>query len=206
MQSKRNLARRKVFEEIENKKLWGDSHLSGWGSTVEVTKVTREVIVNVVKQYNIKSMVDVACGDFKWMPLALKEIKNDFKYIGCDIVPALVDKNSKEFPQYEFYVKDFVVDKLPQCDLIFCRDALQHLTIADIQDALKNFSESGAKYLLVTTHLRRYGWRNGEDIKVGKCRDRNLLLKPFNLPDPMVIYSEQYEHKFLGLWKLPFEK
>jgi len=88
--------------------------------------------------------------------------------------------------------------------LIFCRDVLQHITVADIKDALKKFSASGAKYLLATTHLRRYGWRNSRDIKVGKCRDRNLMYEPFNLPNPLVIYSEEYGNKFLGLWKLPF--
>jgi hypothetical protein len=203
---KRNIARKNAFVEIESKKLWGDEHLSGWGSTTEVTKITREIIIEVINRYDINSMTDVACGDFRWMPLALKEIKKDFKYTGCDIVPALIEKNSKEYPQYNFFVKDFVIDKIPECDLIFCRDALQHITVADIKDALYNFSNSGAKYLIATTHLRRFGWRNGRDIKVGKCRDRNLLLKPFNLPDPLIIFSEQYEHKFLGLWKLPFDK
>jgi hypothetical protein len=202
---KRTLARRNAFVEIERDKLWGDSHTSGWGSTIDVTKITREIILNVIKQYNINSMVDVACGDFVWMPLVLQELKSDFKYVGCDIVPALIKHHSTSYAQYEFLVRDFVVDKLPHCDLIFCRDVLQHLTVADIKDALQNFSLSGSKYLLATTHLRRYGWKNGRDCRVGKCRDRNILLAPFNLPDPIAIFSEQNEGKYLGLWKLPFE-
>jgi hypothetical protein len=203
---KRSVLRKEAFIEIESKKLWGDEHASGWGSTIEVTRITREIILNVIRRYNIQSMVDAACGDFKWMPLVLEELGKDFIYTGCDIVPALIEKNSTAYPQYKFAVKDFVTEKLPVSDLIFCRDVLQHLTIQDIKDALKNFSESGSKYLLATTHIRRYGWKNKRDCKVGKCRDRNIMLPPFNLPNPLVIYSEQNENKFLGLWKLPFEK
>lgn len=203
-EDKRNNARKEAFIEVEKNKLWGDEHLSGWGSTIEVTKVTREIIEKVVKEHGIKSMVDVACGDFKWMPLVIEQLHKDFKYTGCDIVPALIEKNSNAYPLYEFKVNDFVKDGVPEAELIFCRDVLQHITVADIKDALKKFSASGAKYLLATTHLRRYGWRNGRDIKVGKCRDRNLMYEPFNLPNPLIIYSEEYGNKFLGLWKLPF--
>ena len=203
---KRNQARKEAFIEVEKNKLWGDEHLSGWGSTIEVTKVTREIIEKVVNDYGIKSMVGAACGDFRWMPLVLGKLPEGFIYTGCDIVPALIEKNSNAYPQYKFKVNDFVKDGVPVADLIFCRDALQHITVDDIKDALEGFSKSGAKYLLATTHLRRYGWRNGRDIKVGKCRDRNLIYEPFNLPNPLVIYSEQYENKFLGLWKLPFNE
>jgi hypothetical protein len=42
--------------------------------------------------------------------------------------------------------------------------------------------------------------------KTGRCRDCNLMVAPFNIPNPLVIYSEQYvgQDKFLGLWSLPF--
>lgn len=84
-----------------------------------------------------------------------------------------------------------VVDQLPPCDLIVCRDALQSLPVPDIKKALETFSRSEAKYLLCSIQLRRFGWRNGREMRVGRCRDRNLLLDPFNLADPIAIYSEQ---------------
>jgi len=152
-------------------------------------------------------MLDVACGDFAWMPFVLEQAPEGFKYVGCDIVPALIERNAAAHPRYEFKVLDFVTDPLPSCDLIFCRDALQHLPVADIKRALKNFSESGAGYLLASTHLRRFGWRNARECRAGQCRDRNLLLKPFSLPDPIAVFAEQDgSHKFLGLWKLPFQE
>lgn len=197
--------RSKAFIKIENERRWGKEHASGWGSTVSYTNLTREIIEDVVRNYNIQSMLDAACGDFAWMPLVLKKLPLKFKYIGCDIVPNLINANITAHPEIEFKLLDFVSDSLPICDLIFCRDALQHLPLTDIKNALLNFSNSGASFLLASTHLRRYGWKNGRENRVGQCRDRNLLLKPFSLPDPIAVYSEQDEsHKFLGLWKLPF--
>ncbi len=207
LEDKKDKKRQEVFIEIEKTHLWGEAdNPSGEGSSVEVTKITREILLKVVTDYNISSMVDVACGDFKWMPIVLEQLPKSFKYIGQDIVPKLVEKNTAEYPQYEFKVSDFVRDDLPIVDMIFCRDVLQHLPIPDIKLALKNFSKSGAKYLLTTTHLRRTGWRNYRYIKVGGCTNRNLLLKPFSLPDPLIIYCEQFGDKFLGLWKLPLFK
>lgn len=198
--------RKNVFVNVEKEKRWGDSHASGWGSTIEYTIVTQSIVNTVIEQYNIKSMFDASCGDFAWMPLVIQKQSAEFKYIGSDIVPELINRHKIKYPQYEFRNLDFVTDELPKCDLIFSRDALQHLPIGDIKKALLNFSKSDAKYLLASTHLRRFGWRNSRECRVGQCRDRNLLLKPFNLPDPILVFSEQDEsHKFLGLWKLPFE-
>ena len=140
------------------------------------------------------------------MPLLLEQFAGKVSYVGCDIVESLVKDHAEKYPRYEFRSIDFVVDEIPKAELIICRDALQHRPLPDIKTALKNFSASGAKYLLTTTHIRRFGFRNGRNIRPGRCRDRNLLMTPFNLPDPIVIYSEKYpdQHKFLGLWELPF--
>lgn len=197
--------RRRAFATIERERRWGDSHASGWGSSGARTKQPQAIVAHVIKQFGFRSMLDVACGDFAWMPPVLQQVPDGFKYVGCDIVPALIDRNTAAHPQYEFRVLDFVIDTLPSCDLIFCRDALQHLPVADIKKALQNFSGSGAGYLLASTHLRTFGWRNARECRAGQCRDRNLLLKPFGLPDPIAIFSEQdASHKFLALWKLPF--
>lgn len=194
------------FNTIYDEKRWGDENLSGGGSSIEFTKNTREVIYKIIKDFNCNSMLDVACGDFKWMPNLLQRLEPNFKYIGCDIVQNLIEQHKSLYPQYDFYQLDFVKDKLPACDLIICRDALQHLPIDDIKEALQNFSNSEAKYLLATTHIRYPKWKNKRDIRVGQCRDRNLLLEPFGLEDPIVIYSDsQISHKFLGLWELPLK-
>jgi hypothetical protein len=199
-------ARREAFIRIAREERWGESHLSGGGSTIEYTRMTQDILEKVIREYNINSMLDAGCGDFTWMPSVLDRLRREFRYVGIDIVPGIIERLAKEHPQYEFKVVDFVVDELPQCDLIFCRDVIQHLPIKEAIRVLGNFSRSGAKYLLTTTHLRRFGWRNARDKRVGQCHDRNLLLKPFRLADPIAIFSEiDPGHKFLGLWELPLE-
>jgi 2-polyprenyl-3-methyl-5-hydroxy-6-metoxy-1,4-benzoquinol methylase len=199
-------ARKEAFTAIYKNHYWGKENLSGDGSSLDATKHTREIILKVIKEHNINSIVDVACGDFVWMPLVLEKMAADFRYTGCDIVESLISAHKEKYPQYGFQSLDFVEGKIPPGEMIICRDVLQHLQVEDIKKALANFSESGAKYLLATTHIRRFGIRNRRNMKTGRCRDRNLLVAPFELPNPLVIYSEQYvgQDKFLGLWELPF--
>ena len=196
--------RRKAFSRIAEEGRWGGEFSSGAGSTVEYTEHARRTLRRVIEWFDMKSMLDVACGDFGWMPLVLKEAPEGFRYVGGDIVPELVERARAACPEHEFLVLDFVSDDLPRCDLIFCRDVLQHLPVADIQKALRNFSRSGAKYLLATTYVRCFGRRNARGKRAGQCCDRNLMLRPFNLADPIAIFAEQDPiHKFLGLWELP---
>jgi SAM-dependent methyltransferase len=192
-----------AFSRIALEQRWGDV-LSGTGSTLDATDSARRIIAQVIRDYRIASLLDVPCGDFGWMPRVLDDCDPGLRYVGCDIVPELVQRNARAHPQHDFRVIDFVRDELPVADLIVCRDALQHLPVPAIQQALQNFSRSGCSYLLATTHLRRTGYRNGQPCRPGSCRDRNLMLPPFNLPDPLVIFSERTDRKFLGLWPLPF--
>lgn len=199
-------SRRKAFELIYEEGYWGQDVKSGGGSTLEATKVTREIILKIIKDYNIKSIVDVACGDLTWMPLVLEELEGSVKYTGCDIVESLITEHKEKHPQYNFQFLDFVEEKIPDGELIICREALQHLPVKAIKQALHNFSNSSAKYLLATTYLRTSVFRNKRNIRPGRCRNRNLLIEPFILPNPLVIYSEESENrdKFIGLWSLPF--
>ena len=70
---------------------WPESK-SGPGSTMEETDIIRQEIKHLVKIKEIKSVVDVPCGDFNWM----KDIVYSFeKYTGCDIVPEMIQDNQK---------------------------------------------------------------------------------------------------------------
>ena len=200
-------SRKEAFELIYEEEYWGQNVKSGGGSTLEATQVTRKIMLKIIKDYDIKSIVDVACGDLTWMPLVLDELKGSAKFTGCDIVESLITEHKKKYPQYSFKHLDFVEDNIPEGELIICREALQHLPIKDIKQALKKFSASGAKYLLATTYLRTSVFKNKRDIRPGRCRNRNLIIEPFNLPNPLVIYSEELKgsDKFIGLWSLPFD-
>jgi hypothetical protein len=201
--------RQSAFEKIYKDAYWGTKHLSGAGSTLDSTKFVRNIIEKIVVDYQIRTLVDVACGDMVWMPLVVDGIRGrgiELDYLGCDIVDSLIVQHQRTYPNLRFQHLDFVDGEIPKADLIICREALQHLPVRDIISALRNFSSSGAKYLLATIHLRRAGIGNWLSGKTGRCRNRNLLLAPFSLPNPLCIFPEELgeKDKFIALWQLPF--
>jgi hypothetical protein len=59
---------KEVFSNIYDTYGFGseESH-SGHGSTLIQTENIRDEIKKIVKEKNIKSVVDIPCGDFNWM-------------------------------------------------------------------------------------------------------------------------------------------
>ena len=57
-----------VFLEIKNKRFWNSSEsISGYGSTIDNTFITRKAIQDIINLYNIKTILDIPCGDYNWM-------------------------------------------------------------------------------------------------------------------------------------------
>ncbi|MFT3686254.1 MAG: class I SAM-dependent methyltransferase [Phycisphaerales bacterium] len=182
----------------------------GAGSTMAQTKIAREVVARVVREYGVKSMLDAPCGDLNWMkhvPLP------GVRYIGGDVVEKMVEENRTQFggptPEggsREFVVLDIIKQVPPKADLILCRDFLVHMREADVKKALANFSASGASYLLATTFPATAA---NTDLKFpGEWRAINLQAAPFSLPQPLMIVDEECpdangRSKSLALWKLP---
>lgn len=128
-----------------------------------------------------------------WMPLVLDEVarsKPDFKYLGLDIARPVIDANKVTFrdkANWQFDVKDMTADPLPRgFDLVYCRDALQHLECPLIVAALQNICLSGAKYLLVGS----YASKENINISNGAYFPINLRLPPFSLPEPLAVLTE----------------
>ena len=139
-----------IFTEIYKKNKWGDKDsYSGSGSNIIQTKNILRELPKVVRKYEIKSILDLPCGDFYWM----KEFNfKNLEYIGADIVSELIEKNIKEFSTQNIKFKnlDLIANDLPYCDLLFCRDCLVHFSFDDIFKALKNIKRSKFKYILTT--------------------------------------------------------
>jgi hypothetical protein len=87
----------------------------------------------------------------------------------------------------KFEAKDISNDRLSQCDLILCRDCLVHLTYKDALKVIKNFKNSGAKYLLTTSFIGR---PNNQDLGKHIWRTLNLSLAPFNFSEPLLVINE----------------
>ena len=52
-------SRRKDYGDLESE--------SGPGSSMSFTQVTRDYLQDIIERYSVRSIVDVACGDWNWM-------------------------------------------------------------------------------------------------------------------------------------------
>lgn len=191
---------KKIFGQIYEGNLWGDKEsVSGPGSRVDATGEIAKILPGLIDNFQIKSVLDAACGDFNWMKHLNLNIE---KYIGVDVVPEIVEKNNRDYSnnKISFYNLDISVNSLPQADLIICRDCLVHFPFEFIQAAIDNFKNSKSKYLLTTTFPQ---YKGNYDIKIGEWRWLNFEEEPFNFPKPLYILREDPTgDKSLGLWDL----
>jgi hypothetical protein len=210
-----------VFSQIyENYGFGGTESRSGFGSTLSETKELREKIKALIQDKNIKSVIDIPCGDFNWM----KEIVFSFEsYIGGDIVENAVKTNNEKYSnsKIKFINFDLINDVIPTSDLLIVRDIIGHLPLHDGKKIIENILNSNCKYLLSTTWAKKTesGWskcnpndvsRENEGVEYGRFYPVNLMESPFNLPEPEIyleedVYVDNFENgnrKVLAFWDL----
>ncbi len=198
-----------IFADIYRKKIWDHAgSVSGDGSTAESTEILRTELAALLIKYKIQSLLDIPCGDFSWMSkLNLDKID----YTGADIVQEIIDDNNTKqiddkSAKKRFVKYDICSDPLPDCDLIFCRDCLVHLSNKHIFNALDNIRQSGAKYLLMTTFPEQ---KRNFNMITGAWRAVNFEKPPFNFSPPLEIINEgfslragRFPDKSMGLWEI----
>jgi len=166
---------KEIFEDIIKNNRW-TKHPCGPGSTMKYTTNLREKLVPFLQSHNIKSILDLPCGDFSWMNTT--GISSTLDYIGADIVEPMIQSNKEKYPGVDFRVLDLTTDPLPSVDLLFCRDCLLHLSFADIDRVFKNISNSKIKYVLMSSWFEDA--TNERDIVTGKWRYIDFTKSPYN--------------------------
>ena len=194
------------FRHIYQRNHWaGDSSVSGSGSDLSQTEKIRQKLPEIIKTYQIKTMLDIPCGDFGWMKYV---DLSGVHYTGADIVADLIEQNNRNYADESKSFKKLNVlkDPLPAADLIFCRDCFVHFSNEDIFIALEKIKVSSAGYLMTTTFTE---CEENVDIVTGDWRIINLQIPPFSLPEHVLILNEgctegdgTYADKSLGLWKI----
>lgn len=194
-----------IFRDVFRKNKWGGTEsLSGKGSDLLQTSEIRQQLPMVCRELDIRTMLDIPCGDFNWM----KHVDlGTITYIGADIVSDLIAHNSRnEMSNTRFCNLNLLKHKLPKVDLVFCRDCLVHFSFRDTFAALHNVCQSGSAYLLTTTFTGR---RRNHDIPTGSWHPLNLQSPPFSFPPPLKLVNERcsesggtYSDKSLGLWNV----
>lgn len=115
-----------------------------------------------------------------WMPTLLSS-RNDLHYTGMDIVKDLIDLHTNKYAdksQRQFILGDALNNNVTigEFDLIFSRHMMQHLYSFDVARLLIKLSESGSKFILMTTHMHVTNKKSSES-EVTRKRYRPLNLQ-----------------------------
>ncbi|MES2834118.1 MAG: class I SAM-dependent methyltransferase [Pseudomonadota bacterium] len=184
------------FTEVYEQRLWlSEESVSGSGSERQSGQVRHSIdlLNRFTRELQIRSIADIPCGDFNWMPEYLDQ-NPGVEYVGYDVVPALIAENRAKFPGRRLEVLDITRRRPARADLVFSKDMFNHLPLDDIWAALENMVASRPRYLLLTTNK---GFENIELEPTQPHASRHLDLQaaPFLLPEPL--YGDHY----LLLWR-----
>jgi hypothetical protein len=195
------------FQRIHDSNLWGAAEsLSGLGSEIDATAVLRAELPQLLKELGVTSLLDAPCSDAGW----INRTRLGVSYVGIDIVPDLIAglRASAAAGKIagDYHLADITQDELPRCDAILCRDALVHLSFANIARTVANFAGSGAAWLITTNFP---DWQTNADCEDGDWRALNFERAPYLWGPPFAILNENCEEagggwrdKSLGVWRL----
>lgn len=201
------LLKKKIFTSIYKSKHWAHSNnisneivsVSGPGSNLNKGAFVKiNFFKKIIKDLKIKSILDMACGDFLWMN---KIIENtNIKYLGIDIVEELIRENQNKFKKTEITFKccDVVnYTTIKKFDLIIIKDLLIHLKNSDILKIIKNLRKMNFRYLALSSSTIK----QNKDVIIGKHRQVNLLKEPYNLKKPRLSFKDGGKHNFVYIFE-----
>ena len=183
-----------VFREIYEKNEWGGKKgefYSGSGShdLNVVTPYLSEVRAFLASLPSMPTVVDLGSGDFN---IGRHFVDMANHYYACDIVPELQAHNRGHFnfPNVDFLCLNIVEDDLPNGDVIFLRQVLQHLSNQHIQKVVDKCRKY--RFWVVTEHLPAdTNFKPNADINAG-CGIRllfnsgiDLMKPPFSVDAPI---------------------
>ena len=176
-----NKTNREIFEEIYHQNIWGKSldgespFFSGGGShgadvVDSYVKCVKKFLTNLPRK---PVVIDLGCGDFN---IGQNFLTLSKKYIGCDVVPSLIEFNKKKYisKNLSFIHLDAVKDELPKGEIVIIRQVLQHLSNSQIQEVLQKV-KSNFRYLILTEHLpKKENFVANVDIPAGHLIRANI--------------------------------
>lgn len=199
-------ARTSYFTGMYEQNVWGDpASRSGSGSNPATTANLRAELPMFLTQLDVKSLLDLPCGDWAWMQFV--DLSALDLYVGGDVVPAIIEGVRLEHggPGREFMVIDALSDRLPAVDAVMVRDLLGHLDVPQVRRLLQNVRRSGATWLLATHYPELPANLHGD---MGGWRPQNLTLPPYSWPPPHAILWErpgveiERSDKTLAAWRI----
>jgi SAM-dependent methyltransferase len=172
-----------IFTYIYDNGIWGRNAegkgFSGGGSLVENAQTYMNFLQEFLKANEIKTVVDVGCGDWTFSQNICWE---GIQYTGYDVVRKVIDENIKKFSNssIKFIQGDLTHLDLPNADLLICKDVLQHLPHQNIFHLLQQAYKY--KYCLITNDVDPHSFSSqNNSIQQGEYRTLDLTKAPFNV-------------------------
>jgi SAM-dependent methyltransferase len=183
-----------VFTHIYTHGEWGhnphagENFYSGTGShdTTVVNAYVSAVATFLASLPHPPSVVDLGCGDFA-VGSKIRHLCSN--YVACDIVAPLIAHNTTKYAalKVDFRHLDITTAALPQGDIVFIRQVLQHLSNASIRRLIPSLQHH-YKYIVLTEHVCTHAdfkanldKPTGPDTRLGLNSGVILTAPPFNL-------------------------
>jgi SAM-dependent methyltransferase len=196
-----------IFDCIYEKSIWGDNSVkhynggSGDGSDLSYNLTTYVPFLKTfLLGHQIKSVVDLGCGDFVCGPYIYSDIA--IEYTGYDTYQKIIDYNRSTFSaskKYTFHQLDIFNewDKIAPADVCILKDVLQHWRTADIYTFLDAIVLSKKfKYIIICNCCDQV--ENNVDLYVtGGFRKLSANFFPLQRYDPIILYK--YHTKEISL-------
>jgi len=162
-----------TFSTIYRYGVWGGG--SGEGSDLRHTVNYTAYVQHLMDRLGARRIVDLGCGDWRFSRHL------DFAgrtYLGVDVVPAVIAANRAAYGSetVRFEEADVTALEVPDCDLLLCKDVLQHLSNANAQKILAR--SRAARVALFTNDYHPAN----EDCVDGSTRPLDITRAPFSVP------------------------
>src|SRR5262245_14363997 len=170
-----------TFDTIHKHSIWGGS--SGAGSDLRNTVVYVAYVQHLIDHLGVQSIVDLGCGDWRFA----KHLKfGDRRYLGVDIVASVIAANQAAYGSetIRFERADVTTFEIPPCDLLLCKDVLQHLSNDNVRAILDRSAR--ARFALFTNDYHPAN----EDCPNGSTRPLDITAPPFLVAaKPRLVFS-----------------
>ena len=186
-----------IFTNVYEHCIWGNNNnfeykgSSGGGSDIDFNKDSYVPFLNkFITGKNIKTVVDLGCGDFKCGKLIYDDL--DILYTGYDVYKKITDYNSTQYslPKYSFTYLDFCNNKesIINGDLCILKDVIQHWSLDNIYTFLDYLIEfKKFKYILICNCCNQT--QDDTNIQTGDCRPLNCEYLPLKKYNPIKLYN-----------------
>jgi hypothetical protein len=173
---------------------------SGPHGTNQATAPFREMLLATLRQHDIRTVLDLGCGDWNWMrqvgfPHPLGSTERTISYQGWDAHEGMMVRLNETYggPHVSFHTKDITTEEYPRVDLIIARSVLFHIDAAIARRMVERV-RAASKFFLSNSFLNV---RKNSNIKKYLPIDGwgfytiNLNIAPFNLGPFMIDSAEE---------------